>query len=143
VFVGISILTASKFGWLGSNFWVDNASQIGILSLVVLLSLTLADRINTDRSLRIHAQAQALAEAKKARASQQALLQATADANRELETRVQSRTNELNTTLDQLRRANDQLQRLSMTDSLTQVGNRAFFDQSLVTEHKRASRLSQ
>jgi diguanylate cyclase (GGDEF)-like protein len=143
VFVGISILTASKFGWLGSNFWVDNASQIGILSLVVLLSLTLADRINTDRSLRIHAQAQALAEAKKARASQQALLQATADANRELETRVQSRTNELNTTLDQLRRANDQLQRLSMTDSLTQVGNRAFFDQSLVTEHKRASRLKQ
>ncbi len=143
VFVGVSVLTASKFGWLPANFWVDNASQIGILSLVVLLSFTLADRINTDRSLRINAQAVALAHAKKARASQQAMLQATADANRELENRVQARTNELHAAMDQLRLANDQLQRLSMTDSLTQVGNRAFFDQSLVTEHKRASRLKQ
>jgi diguanylate cyclase len=45
--------------------------------------------------------------------------------------------------MDQLRLANDKLQRLSMTDSLTQVGNRAYFDHSLVTEHKRASRLKQ
>ena len=143
VFVGVSVLTISKFGWLPSNFLVDNASQIGILMLVLLLSLTLADRINTDRGLRIDAQSAALAHAKKARASQQALLDATADANRSLEERVHERTTELNLTLDQLRLANEQLQRLSMTDSLTQVGNRAFFDQSLVTEHKRASRLKQ
>ncbi|CAM8662949.1 GGDEF domain [Comamonadaceae bacterium] len=143
VFVGVSVLTASKFGWLPANFWVDNASQIGILSLVVLLSFTLADRINTDRSLRINAQAVALAHAKKARATQQAMLQATAEANRELENRVQARTNELHAAMDQLRLANDKLQRLSMTDSLTQVGNRAYFDHSLVTEHKRASRLKQ
>nr|WP_315464694.1 diguanylate cyclase [uncultured Rhodoferax sp.] len=143
VFVGVSVLTISKFGWLPGNFWVNNASQIGILSLVVLLSFTLADRINTDRILRIHAQTLALAEAKRARASQQAMLQATADANRELENRVQARTNELHAAMDQLRLANDQLQRLSMTDSLTQIGNRAFFDQALLTEHKRASRLKQ
>jgi diguanylate cyclase len=143
VFVGVSVLTASKFGWLPANFWVDNASQIGVLSLVVLLSFTLADRINTDRSLRINAQAVALAHAKKARATQQAMLQATAEANRELENRVQARTNELHAAMDQLRLANDKLQRLSMTDSLTQVGNRAYFDHSLVTEHKRASRLKQ
>lgn len=143
VFVGVSVLTASKFGWLPSNLWVDNASQIGVLSLVVLLSFTLADRINTDRSLRISAQAAALEQAKKARDSQQAMLQATADANRELESRVHARTNELNTAMDQLRQANEQLQRLSLTDSLTQIGNRAYFDQSLVTEHKRASRLKQ
>ena len=143
LFVGVSVLTISKFGWLPSNFLIDNASQIGILMLVVLLSFTLADRINTDRSLRLQAQSVALAHAKKARASQQALLDATADANRALEERVRERTTALNLTLDQLRRANEQLQRLSMTDSLTQVGNRAFFDQSLVTEHKRASRLKQ
>lgn len=143
VFVGVSVLTVSKFGWLPAGFWVDNASQIGVLMLVVLLSLTLADRINTDRSLRITAQAAALEHARKARASQHALIQATENANRELEASVQTRTNELNTTLDQLRLANEQLQRLSQTDSLTQVGNRAFFDQSLVTEHKRASRLKQ
>jgi diguanylate cyclase len=143
VFIGISVLVLNKFGWFPGNVWVNHASQIGMLALVLMLSLTLADRINSDRSLRIAAQAAALAHAKKSRASQQALLDATADANRALEERVHERTTALNTTLDQLREANEQLQRLSMTDSLTQVGNRAFFDHSLVTEHKRASRLKQ
>jgi len=43
VFVGVSVLTAEQVR-LVANFWVDNASQIGILSLVVLLSFTLANR---------------------------------------------------------------------------------------------------
>ena len=31
VFVGVSVLTIGKFGLLPSNFWTDNASQIGVL----------------------------------------------------------------------------------------------------------------
>lgn len=143
VFVGVCVLTIGKFGLLPSNFWTDNASQIGVLLLVVLLSFTLADRINTDRGLRINAQAVALAHARKARASQKALIDSTAEANRELESRVQERTNALNEALEKLQTANAQLQRLSNTDSLTQVGNRAYFDHALQTEHKRASRLKQ
>lgn len=143
VFVGVSILTIGKFGLLPSNFWTDNASQIGVLLLVLLLSFTLADRINTDRSLRINAQAVALAHAQKARASQKALIDSTAQANRELESRVQERTNELHDALEKLQTVNAQLQRLSNTDSLTQVGNRAYFDEALQSEHKRASRLRQ
>jgi diguanylate cyclase (GGDEF)-like protein len=143
VFVGVSILTIGKFGLLPSNFWTDNASQIGVLLLVLLLSFTLADRINTDRSLRINAQAVALAHAQKARASQKALIDSTAQANRELESRVQARTNELNDALEKLQTMNAQLQRLSNTDSLTQVGNRAYFDEALQSEHKRARRVRQ
>jgi diguanylate cyclase len=143
VFAGFGVLALSKFGVLPSNFWVDNSSQIGVLALVVLLSFTLADRINNDRTLRLNAQAVALAHAKRARASQHALIKATERANQELERRVATRTNELNTTLDQLQAANGQLQRLSTTDSLTQIGNRAFFDNALYTEHKRANRLGQ
>ena len=143
VFVGVSVLTIGKFGLLPSNFWTDNASQIGVLLLVLLLSFTLADRINTDRGLRINAQAVALAHAQKARASQKALIESTAQANRELESRVQARTNELHEALEKLQTVNAQLQRLSNTDSLTQVGNRAYFDEMLQTEHKRASRLKQ
>ncbi|MDZ7920604.1 diguanylate cyclase [Rhodoferax sp.] len=143
VFVGVSVLTIGKFGLLPSNFWTDNASQIGVLLLVLLLSFTLADRINTDRSLRINAQAVALAHAQKARASQKALIESTAQANRELESRVQERTTELHEALEKLQTVNAQLQRLSNTDSLTQVGNRAYFDEMLQTEHKRASRLKQ
>lgn len=143
VFVGVSVLTIGKFGLLPSNFWTDNASQIGVLLLVLLLSFTLADRINTDRSLRINAQAVALAHAQKARASQKALIESTAQANRELESRVQERTNELHDALEKLQTVNAQLQRLSNTDALTQVGNRAYFDHALQTEHKRASRQKQ
>ena len=143
VFVGIVVLAVSKFGVLPSNIWIDNSSQIGILMLVVLLSFTLADRINNDRSLRINAQAVALAHAKRARTSQHALIKATERTNQELERRVAARTNELNHTLAQLQLANNELQRLSTTDSLTQIGNRAYFDMALQTEHKRANRLGQ
>jgi two-component system, sensor histidine kinase LadS len=140
VFAGFGVLALSKFGVLPINFWVENSSQIGVLALVLLISFTLADR---DRSLRLNAQAVALAHAKRARASQHALIKATERANQELERRVASRTNELNTTLDQLQLANGELQRLSTTDSLTQIGNRAFFDNTLYIEHKRANRLGQ
>lgn len=143
VLVGVCVLTIGKFGILPANFWTDNASQIGILMLVVLLSFTLADRINTDRSLRIDAQAIALVHARKARESQRALIESTAQANRELESRVRDRTEELNDALAKLQVVNAELQRLSNTDGLTQVGNRAYFDLALTSEHKRASRLKQ
>ncbi|MBT9508300.1 diguanylate cyclase [Rhodoferax sp.] len=140
VLVGISILSANKFGMVPANVWTENASQIGIVMLVVLLSITLADRINSDRSLRIGAQATALAHERRARASQEALIRGKEDANRKLEQRVKARTTELNNTLDQLKVANDMLQLLSRTDGLTQIGNRAFFDSALNEEHRRALR---
>ncbi len=141
ILIGLSVLNASKLGWLPINVWTENASQIGIVMLVVLLSFTLADRINTDRTLRINAQAVALGHARKARASQQALIQAKERANQELEARVASRTTDLNTTLEQLKVANDQLLALSTTDGLTQIGNRACFDATMVVELRRAQRL--
>lgn len=139
--IGIGILSASKFGLISFNTWTNHAPQIGIVLLVVLLSFTLADRINTDRSLRVNAQAVALAHERKARASQEALIRGKEEANRQLEQRVKARTTELNNTLDQLQVANDRLQLLSTTDGLTQLSNRAFFDNALATEHRRARRL--
>jgi diguanylate cyclase (GGDEF)-like protein len=141
--IGACTLAAGKFGLLPAGFWVENSLQIGILLLVVLLSFTLADRINADRGLRIKAQQLALEQSKKARASQAALLKATEESNRDLEVRVQARTDELHHAMGQLRMANEELQRLSVTDGLTQVGNRASFDHSLLNEHKRAARLQQ
>ena len=121
------VLAAGKFGVVPSNFWTENAGQIGILGLVVLLSFTLVDRINHDRSGRVKAQALALEHERSARASQEALVRAKEEANRKLEQRVEQRTTDLNATLEQLQEANAQLQRLSMTDGLTQIGNRASF----------------
>lgn len=139
--LGQGVLSAEKFGLLPSSFWTINAPQLGILLLVVLLSVTLADRINSDRSLRLKAQADALDNERAARASQAALIAAKEQANQELEKRVTERTNDLNQTLGKLQIANTRLQHLSTTDGLTQISNRAFFDQSLQTEHRRATRL--
>ena len=47
---------------------------------------------------------------------------------------------EKKTTLLEMHRLNEQLTRLSTTDSLTEVGNRRMFDQTLTTEWARASR---
>ena len=113
ILIGIAVLNASKFGWVPTNVWTENASQIGIVMLVILLSFTLADRINNDRTLRLNAQAVALGHAREARASQAALIQANAQAHHELEQRVLSRTNDLNTAMEQLRLANERLQLLS------------------------------
>ena len=136
------VLSAEKFGLLPTAFWTINAPQFGILLLVVLLSLTLADRINADRSLRLAAQADALESERAARASQTALIASQEQANVELEKRVIARTNDLNQTLEKLQIANARLQHLSTTDGLTQISNRAFFDQALHAEHRRATRLN-
>jgi len=140
ILIGITVLNASKFGWIPTNIWTENASQIGIVLLVILLSFTLADRINNDRTLRLNAQAVALDLERKARASQAALIRAKEQANQDLEQRVLSRTNDLNAAMEQLSQANARLQLLSTTDGLTQIGNRAYFDAAAITEMRRAER---
>ena len=140
VLIGIAVLNATKFGWIPVNTWTANASQIGIVMLVLLLSFTLADRINNDRTLRLNAQAVALGHARHARTSQEALIRTKEEVNQELEQRVLSRTNDLNAAIEQLSQANARLQLLSTTDGLTQIGNRAYFDAAAITELRRAER---
>ena len=140
ILIGLAVLNASKVGWIPTNIWTENASQIGIVLLVVLLSFTLADRINNDRTLRLNAQAVALGHERRARATQAALIRTKEQANQELEQRVLSRTNDLNAAMAQLSQANARLQLLSTTDGLTQIGNRAYFDAAAITEMRRAER---
>lgn len=140
VLLGLLILNANKLGFIAANVWTNNASQIGVVLQIVLLSFTLADRINHDRARRIAAQEAALQHERQARASSLALVRATEAANRELESRVQARTADLNEAVGQLQQANAQLQLLSTTDALTQVRNRAYFDKAWSTEVRRAAR---
>ncbi len=142
VLIGVSVLVSGKFGVIPSNVWTNSAPEIGIVLLVLLLAITLADRINHDRTRRIQAQSVALAHERRARASQEALIRAKEEANRKLERRVKARTTDLNKTLDKLKVANDLLLLLARTDGLTQLNNRAFFDNALIEEHRRATRLN-
>ncbi len=61
--------------------------------------------------------------------------------NTKLEARVDERTVELNDALEELQEKNTLLTRLSTTDSLTGLRNRAYLDDALVGEFSRARRL--
>jgi diguanylate cyclase len=115
--------------------------EIGAVLLVLLLSITLADRINHDRKLRMRAHAIALAHERRSRSAQEALIKSKEEANIRLEQRVKERTIDLNKTMHQLKLANDQLQELAKTDGLTKVNNRAYFDQDFQEEYRRALRM--
>lgn len=141
ILLGVSILVLGKYGLIPSNFYLNIAHEIGAVLLVLLLSITLADRINHDRKLRMRAHAVALAHERRSRSAQDALIKSKEEANMRLEQRVKERTNDLNKTMHQLKVANDQLQLLAKTDGLTKVNNRAFFDKAFQDEYRRVHRM--
>ena len=141
VLLGVSVLVAGKYGMIPASTFLNSAHEVGVVLLVLLLSITLADRINHDRTLRMRAHAIALAHERRSRSAQEALVKSKEEANMRLEQRVKERTTDLNKTMHQLKLANDQLQLLAKTDGLTKVNNRAFFDKALVEEHRRALRM--
>jgi diguanylate cyclase (GGDEF)-like protein len=119
VLVGFSLYSGQKFGFLPINALTEHAIEIGALLEVILLALGLADRINSERKARIE--------------TQEEMLNIQIKANQELDNKVRERTEELEI-------LNDQLQMTSITDSLTQVKNRHYFDKKFPAEYRRAYR---
>lgn len=119
---GAVVVSLNRLTVLPTNTFTEYSAQFGSLLEAVMLSLALAQRINTERRLRFAAQTDML------RASQQA--------NAELEARVRERTAELEA-------LNQRLQQLSDTDQLTGLKNRRFLEQALLQEWTRARRHQQ
>ncbi|HUH57799.1 MAG TPA: diguanylate cyclase, partial [Pseudomonadales bacterium] len=117
---------------------------------VILLSLALADRLNQEKRQRLDAQVKALENERLARQSQYealkherkaneaqaAALEIQKQATETLEARVKERTEELE-------KVNEQLEMMSITDSLTNIRNRRYFDRTLKLEMARAIRQKQ
>lgn len=139
-FAGIAVLVAAKFGFVTSNFWTNNASQIGIIAQVSLLSFALASRFNREKEMRIRAQDSSLENERLARQTQEQLLMAKADANAKLEQKVAERTENLQQALSELEVVNKKLEIMSTTDSLTGLFNRRHFENCFAEEFKRAVR---
>jgi diguanylate cyclase len=108
VLVGGLVLAASKFGLLPRNMLTEHATQVGTALEVILLSLSLAGRLQHERRLRERAQAEAMATQRRA--------------NERLEQRVAERTRDLEA-------LNRRLEQVSRTDALTGVANRRHFDE--------------
>lgn len=111
-----SIAYALKvFAFLPELFLTRYGVIIGAVSMVILLSLGLADRINAMRR-----ELQVL--------------------NTSLEQKVFERTQALHSALNRLSDANQKLEALSTVDGLTNVKNRRFFDEKILREWKRSHR---
>lgn len=119
VLVGFLLYSGQKFGFLPINMLTEHAIELGAILEVILLALGLADRINSERKKRLMVQ--------------KSMLEVQIVANKELDDKVQERTKELE-------ELNFKLKTASITDSLTQVKNRRYFDQSLSAEYRRAYR---
>jgi diguanylate cyclase (GGDEF)-like protein len=119
VLIGFLLYGGQKFGLLPINTLTEHAIEIGAVLEVILLAIGLADRINSERKARIE--------------TQQRMLEVQVKANLELDNKVRERTEELEV-------LNDHLQTASITDSLTQVKNRHYFDYKFSNEYRRAYR---
>lgn len=119
VFVGGIVLALNKFGVIPRTFATEYATEIGSAIEMVMLSLVIIARYNSQRRQREAVQRQVLL-------TQQRL-------TAELESRVESRTLELQS-------ANAALLALSQTDPLTGVFNRRYLDERLPAELRRIDR---
>lgn len=125
---------AALQGALPVNPLTLRIQTLGFFAEFVLLSVALAERINSERKARISAQSDLIGEREARLASQQQLLEEQARANEELERRVLARTAELQQSTRELAQANAELTRLSNTDALTQLANRRHCDQQLARQ---------
>jgi diguanylate cyclase (GGDEF)-like protein len=139
-FSGIMLLVLNKFGLVPVNFITSNAGHLGMVLMMALLSLALADRFNREREMRIQAQEESLLSEKRLRRSQEELLATKEDANQQLELKVRERTQTMQKALLDLEQANQRLELLSTTDALTTLFNRGYFEARVDIEFKRALR---
>ena len=132
MFGGI-ILAANKFNLIPRNLFTENATSYGMALQVILLSIALAERLNSEKRNSLAAQMEAYKQEKIARKARENALKIQKRANEMLEQRVQERTTEL-------QKANELLETLSITDGLTGIKNRRYFDEAYPHEFQHAVR---
>lgn len=155
--VSIVFMSLSKAGVFYNAFIADYGLRLGTSLEIIIFSFALSYRITEERRAKEAAlaeievqrqekyQAQALAlqreievrEAREETLHQQTLL------NEQLEQLVHERTLELEGALEDLSRANRELEDLSSRDGLTGVYNRGYFDAKMKEEWARATRARQ
>ncbi len=116
---GTAAYVLKTFDLLPSNMLTEYGLQIGSAVEVVLLSFALAHRMTILKEENERIQM---------------------EGRQHLEHRVQQRTQELGVALTNLSAANAALQALNLSDGLTGIKNRKYFDVHLANEIKRASR---
>lgn len=145
--IGALLLALNKFAILPITTISEYGLQFGAGLEIMFLSLALADRMANAQQERINAQQESLALAHQVNTEKEKLFNAEIENlriekenNLKLEKLVSERTVELSEALDELSAAHEQLKTISITDALTQLHNRYYFDQIWRSEYKRAHR---
>lgn len=131
---GMLIVTAFMNVLASNGLLFDFMDVNGYMKVVsvfelLLLSFGVGSKINTIREKQIRAERHALHFSEEARRAEKRALDAEREANRSLEDKVKDRTQQLEVAMRDLHRANDELKRLSETDSLTGLYNRRKFEE--------------
>jgi diguanylate cyclase (GGDEF)-like protein len=141
------LLFFGLMGVLEAGSWMKYVQPVGFVLETILLSIALAERIKRERLSKEAAVLESqelsrrvvLEREEKLRAQEHAL-SVQLKANEELELHVLDRTSELKRTMENLELANRELAKLSVTDSLTKVHNRRYFDETFKKEYDRSAR---
>lgn len=148
--LGTTPFMLSMVGLVGYSQQSLHLHLFGFIIEVLLLSLALGNRQKHERSEWEDAQKMALDLTRQLAQAQEGELKAQAKmltiqhrTTEDLERRVLERTLELEQTLKSLEQANNQLAELSITDALTGISNRRYFDQIIEHEFRRAIRAKQ
>ena len=141
------LLAGSKFGVFEATVFSEYGLQIGAILEVIFLSMALADRIASIQKDKVKAQEKLIVlatqvqyEKDKVYEMERKSLKIEKANNIRLELEVSERTSELKITIDRLSLAYEKLQTISITDALTGIHNRHYFNEHWRIEHKRAYR---
>lgn len=133
LFVTATLSSLAGLLLLPATIMTNNLLQFGSATEMLLLALALADRIKVFRREKEIAQQEVLA-------AQNRLLESLKNTERVLEDQVQHRTLALSASNQALKIANQELERLSVTDRLTGLYNRLLLDKVLDDEFNRNQR---
>ena len=131
--LGTSVYTLMLAGHIPHTLFTESVQRVGISLEVLLLSFALGDRFNRQRQMAKQATDISLHLATELNRSHEEKIRIQAQAQRELEGKVEQRTAEL-------LEAKKRLELLSITDQLTGLKNRRYFDGCYTSEYKRACR---
>jgi len=144
---GAAMLAGNKFGFIPITIYSEYGMQFGAALEMMFLSLALADRLSNSQRDKISAQEESLFLSSQVQQAKEKIylnetknLKIEKEHSQKLEQLVNERTIELNSAMEKLSLAYDNLQTISITDALTELHNRYYFNERWRIEHKRATR---
>ena len=138
--IGAILLSLNKAGVIPVTGISEYTLQFGAAFEILVLTLGLADRMSIVQKDALSLAVQINEEREKTLLAELENLQVERKSKQELETLVKERTKKLSKTLKHLSIAHDKLQTISITDALTELHNRYYFNQHYKIEFKRALR---